>query len=151
MKKLLIVLSALAIMPACKKDEGTTTINLPIIPSNLVGVYKITAISFTVSGTSAPIDAFGLLPACFQDDTHEFTAANVYTNIDAGVTCTPPTPTTSSSYTFTGTTATFGGNNYTVESLTQTGTKVNMVVTRTGTHTFNGTTLNGTSRTTFSR
>lgn len=152
MKKLLIAISVLALMPACKKDEGSSTTNLTVNSTNITGVYKITSMTFTASGSTTAAEIFTIVtPACRQDDTHHFTAANTYFMTDAGVACTPSSTTTPSPYTISGSTSTFGGQTYTIESITQTGSTVKMVVSANGNYTTPLGPTAGLIRTTFTR
>lgn len=153
MKKLLIAFAILGMMPGCKKDEATSGgTTLPITAANIAGVYKITALTGTPTGTSTALDIFStVLSACQQDDTHEFTTTNNYIRTDAGTLCTPPSTLFTSAYTFSGTSLTYAGDTYTVESITQTGSKVVMIIFRTGSIVTPLGTTSGTVRTTLTR
>jgi hypothetical protein len=150
MKKLLFAIALMAMMPACKKEDAPATVDLTINSSNFVGTYKITAITFTTGSTVLDIYSSTLDP-CEKDDTHQFTAAGAYTMVDAGVTCTPPTATVTGPYTLTGSTITFNGETYTIESIKQTGSSVSVVIAQSDTYVFSGTTFNGTARLTLTR
>lgn len=125
MKKMLMVVAAGAMLyVACKKDENPEVVNLVLNKYNLEGKFKISDATFTLDGSTLAISVYDSIKACKRDNIHQFDTLMVYSEIDAGDSCTSPPMTMSGSYTLTGanpaspTNINFGGVNYLVEKLT---------------------------------
>lgn len=128
MKKIIATtLTALVLIIACKKEENATTGSLELTSTNLSGKYKITAATFTLSGSTIPYDFFNngtAYPVCEKDNIHTFTAsttttnAGIYNYADSGVYCTPPSSRTGTYSITPPNQLSFDGRAYLVESLT---------------------------------
>ncbi len=93
MKKIILpTLICLALFSGCKKENVTqpdpTVCGLS--KANLLGSYKITAISYKKNVETAPIDEFALYDECEKDDLTIFNANNTTTYSDIGMLCNPP-------------------------------------------------------------
>ena len=115
MKKALICLSFIVSIIGCKKDDPVNP-NLPVTLANIAGNYKMTDV--TIASTSSSVYST-FVPACERDDTYAFAASGAVIRTDAGAVCSPNTS-ASGTFSLTGSTITFLGNTYTVESLTNT-------------------------------
>ena len=94
MKSTLLLFSAfLLVLASCKKDgaddgggSGCTT-NV----ASVSGKYKITAMKYKQTPTSAEIDMFGALNDCEKDDLTILNSNGTLMLQDAGTTCSPTT------------------------------------------------------------
>lgn len=95
MKKLLFIFATAFVFIGCeKKDDDPVVPSLEVTTNNMVGVYKITAVTANQAGFS--VDVFNsYFDPCEKDDTYTLTATTSttggYNVTDAGTTCTPPT------------------------------------------------------------
>jgi hypothetical protein len=111
MKKILFIALIAASFASCKKSSSSTTANLDITVTNVVGNYKMTAA--TVSG----VDVFSAgVTACKKDDIYALTNVGAsgtynYSITEGATSCTPPTAAVNSTYTLDNTakTLTFNG------------------------------------------
>lgn len=71
---------------ACKKEKSSPA-GCDISVTGLAGSYKLTALQYKESATTAPIDYLTYLEECEQDDIMELKGNGTYTYHDAGTTC----------------------------------------------------------------
>ncbi len=133
MKKIFITLSVVAlVIAACKKNETSTEPTVPLTKANIAGTYKVTAATFTPSGSSVDFNIFddtSVYKTCKKDDLLIFDTTN-YRYSDVGTICNPNGSTTSSPYTLKlPDTLTYGGTSYKIESLTASQIKISSSVT----------------------
>lgn len=87
MKKIifLTIITSLLIT-ACKKDPTCTT-----NAASIAGAYKITAVTYKASASSAEIDYFNTLfsDPCDRDNVYTFQTNGTYQIKDAGIVCSP--------------------------------------------------------------
>ena len=92
MKKIILTsLICLALFSSCKKENVTPT-NPPVCglsKANLLGSYRITAISYKKNEATPDIDEFALYKECERDDLTIFNANNTTTYSDIGMLCNP--------------------------------------------------------------
>jgi hypothetical protein len=78
------------LITACKKptNDSLCTADVPSISA----AYKITAVTYKESASSAEIDYFNILfpDACERDDVYTFQTNGTYQIKDAGAVCSPP-------------------------------------------------------------
>ncbi|MCX6208929.1 MAG: hypothetical protein NTZ59_05365 [Bacteroidetes bacterium] len=101
MKKLILTFSIVTIIVACKKNEDNTAPSLPLTKSNIAGTYKVTAATFTPSGSPLAFNVFDDTTAykvCKKDDLLIFDTTN-YTYSDVGTICSPNGSVSPSPYT----------------------------------------------------
>ena len=87
MKKIIFLTLITALfITACKKDPSCTT-----NAASIAGAYKITAVTYKASASSAEIDYFNILfsDACDRDNVYTFQTNGTYQIKDAGVVCNP--------------------------------------------------------------
>ena len=89
MRKLIIILFAFSLFTSCKKDKDKTC---ALSVTAVAGNYKITAIRYKATPTSAETDYFNIFfsDPCERDDVFSFNANGTYILTDAGVRCSPP-------------------------------------------------------------
>ena len=89
MRKLIIILFAFSLFTSCNKDKDKTC---ALSVTAVAGNYKITAIRYKATPTSAETDYFNTFfpDACKRDDVISFNANGTYIFTDVGVRCTPP-------------------------------------------------------------
>ncbi len=91
MKKI-IFLSILNVLffTACKKPNVTPSCTTDA--ASIAGAYKITAVTYKATATSAEMDYFNTLypNACEKDDVYTFQTNGSYQIKDAGTVCSPP-------------------------------------------------------------
>jgi hypothetical protein len=89
--KQIIFLSILTVLffTACEKDDDTPSCTTNT--ASIAGPYKITAVTYKASASSAEMDYFNMLfpDACERDDVYTFQTNSTYQIKDAGVVCTP--------------------------------------------------------------
>lgn len=120
MKKIIIAsFAAVLLIMACKKDENTNTGNLTLSMDNLVGKYKVTAATATLTGTSLSGNIYDTaFKPCQKAAIHTFTASGVYTYSDM---CDTVPYSNSNAYTIVQPDQlNYGGKKYKVASLTTT-------------------------------
>jgi Lipocalin-like domain len=92
MNNLKITLTALAlstILFSCKKDK-TPDEDCSISIQNISGTYKLTAIKYKATSTSAEVDFLSLVSEeCTKDDELVLNANGTYNYRDVGLVCTP--------------------------------------------------------------
>lgn len=90
MKKI-IFLSILTVLffTACKKPNVTPSCTTDA--ASIAGAYKITAVTYKATATSAEMDYFNTLypNACDKDDVYTFQTNGSYQIKDAGTVCSP--------------------------------------------------------------
>ena len=87
MKKIIFLTLITALfITACKKDPSCTT-----NAASISGAYKITAVTYKASASSAEIDYFNTLfpDACDRDNVYTFQTNSTYQIKDAGAVCSP--------------------------------------------------------------
>ena len=87
MKKIIFLTLITALfITACKKDPSCTT-----NAASIAGAYKITAVTYKASASSAEIDYFNTLfpDACDRDNVYTFQTNSTYQIKDAGAVCSP--------------------------------------------------------------
>ena len=87
MKKIIFLTLITALfITACKKDPSCTT-----NAASIAGAYKITAVTYKASASSAEIDYFNILfpDACDRDNIYTFQTNSTYQIKDAGTICSP--------------------------------------------------------------
>ena len=89
MKKILLYSLVICLFISCKKDKDN---NCTLSMSAAAGTYRITAVKYKQTPTSAEQDYYNVLftDACEKDDTYNFNANGTYIFTDAGVKCAPP-------------------------------------------------------------
>lgn len=151
MKKIIIAVTIITVIAACKKnDDNNTPTNLTVTKANIAGTYKVTAATFTPNGTTVDVDVFsdtGVYKTCKKDDLLKFDTASFYTYTDAGIVCSPNGSTAPSIYSLSANTLTYAGKDYTVASLTT----AQLIITRTDSIPFNGSYIKGNGKLTLSR
>ena len=106
MKKLFVISSALLMFASCKKNDDASA-QLEVTMANVAGLYKITG-DITVEGavtydnfnggaTGAPSYPSDY-DVCEKDDTYNFIVSGTVTKAEGATSCTPPSPSVSSSY-----------------------------------------------------
>lgn len=73
---------------SCKKDNSNKDCSLS--EANLVGTYKISAVTYKESASSPVVDAMSLVDSCSRDDIQTYKSDHTYIYIDAGLKCDPP-------------------------------------------------------------
>lgn len=112
MKRILaLVVTSVILFSSCKKDDPTCDLNT----ASVTGSYRIGAIKYKQTSTSAEIDVLASFPACQKDDILIFGPSNVFTYQDAGMACSP-SGTFSDTWTVSGNTLTYDGDTYNVGS-----------------------------------
>lgn len=82
---LFLVLTVL--LTNCNKKNDTASCTLS--STSIIGRYKVTSITIK-NNSNPPVESINTIYApCQQDDIHEFKATNMYSFIDAGVSCSP--------------------------------------------------------------
>ena len=114
MKKILLYSLVISLFISCKKDkDGNCTLSV----SAAAGTYRITAVKYKQTPTSAEQDYYNTLftDPCEKDDTYNFNANGTYIFTDAGVKCAPPGDFTGT-WSLSGNTITIDGDPGNVES-----------------------------------
>ncbi len=130
MKKVLFILLSAFTLISCKKDKDETACTSTA--ASIAGAYKITAVTYKASATSAEMDYFTLVfpDACERDDVLSLNINGTYMLTDAGIVCSPPN-TDNGNWSISGNTMTIDGDPSSIESyncqtliLIQTGVQV---------------------------
>ena len=88
MKKTILSLFVLTtVLVSCKKSDSPSSCDFNA--TNLVGTYKLTALTYKANTASPTVDEFATYSACEKDDLTIFNANNTTTYTDAGVVCSP--------------------------------------------------------------
>jgi len=90
MQKFFIFLITSATLLSCSKNKtiNNTTNNCPLTIVNIVGSYKITAVTFQYNPQSTIQDTYATWPACKQDDIWSFNSDSLMAFTD-NINCTP--------------------------------------------------------------
>ena len=86
MKKILLLLALSASFAACKKSGGSCSLSA----AAMVGDWKLTAINYKATPTSAEVNIFNddsWYNACDRDNIFRFRADNTYSFVDTGIVC----------------------------------------------------------------
>ncbi|MEO7265913.1 MAG: lipocalin family protein [Ferruginibacter sp.] len=130
MKKVFFILLSVFTLVSCKKDKGETA--CMATAASIAGSYRITAITYKASATSAEMNYYNLVfpDACERDDILSLNINGTYIMIDAGIVCSPPN-TDNGNWSISGNTLIIDGDPSTIESyncqtliLIQTGVQV---------------------------
>ena len=114
MKKLALSSLFIALLlTACKNDDDDVACQLS--SSSIVGTYKITAITYKPTPTSADVDIYATLDACEKDDLLVLNDNGIMNYQDAGTVCSP-SGSYSGSWSLTGNSITIDGDPGTVSS-----------------------------------
>lgn len=116
MKKLFILIMLASVMVSCKKSsDSDPTCNADM--AGVSGTHKITAVSYKLNSGATAVDYYNLLftDACERDDLFVLNANGTFNYTDAGVVCVP-TGNYAGSWNLTGSTFTFDGDVYTLQS-----------------------------------
>ena len=114
MKKIFsIVLIAVLFATACDKKDNPCMTSV----ASLSGTYKITAVTYKTSPSSAEIDYFNILfpDACERDDLYTFQTNGTYQIKDAGTICSPSGD-DNGTWSFSGSTIVIDGDPTTLEN-----------------------------------
>lgn len=134
---------------SCKKNSDNSS-QLTLNSTNLADTYKITAATFTLTGSSSEIDVLSdttLLKNCQKDDYYIFDVTDTFTHKDTGMVCNPA-DNYKVKYTITQPNIlNYNNTNYTVSNLTST----NLVISKQDSFKFSGTTISGTAKLTLTR
>lgn len=90
MKKIIfLTLHTVLFFTACKKPNATPSCSTDA--ASIAGAYKITAVTYKATATSAEMDYFNTLfpNACERDDVYTFQTNGSYQIKDAGTVCSP--------------------------------------------------------------
>ena len=87
MKKTTLIILAVLFLFSCKKDK----VNCTTTTASVSGSYKITAVTYKSSASSAETDYLPVLfpDACERDDIITFSANGTYQFADVGIVCSP--------------------------------------------------------------
>jgi len=86
-KQLLVVVMAVSLATACKKPQDETTCT--VSTASLSGTYRLTALKYAMTPTSAEQDYMSLRENCERDDEIELKANGTYEYRDMGTSCSP--------------------------------------------------------------
>ncbi len=87
-KKLIgIALLFFTTIQSCKKEKSAAPCNRNV--AGLTGKYKLSALEYKMTATSASTDYLPLMDACEKDDIIELKADGSWIYTDAGTICTP--------------------------------------------------------------
>jgi hypothetical protein len=114
MKKNLLLLSILTlVLVSCDKDDDDGDCATTV--ATVSGTYKITAMKYKQTPSSAEVDFFATLDNCEKDDLTILNANGTFSIQDAGTICSPTTS-YSSTWSLSGNTITIDGETGTIES-----------------------------------
>lgn len=74
---------------SCKKEKSNDQPACAVNVANISGAYKLTALQYKASATSAPVDYYAYTEDCEKDDILTFKSDGTYDYNDAGTACTP--------------------------------------------------------------
>jgi hypothetical protein len=87
-KCILIAFSTSCLFFSCKKEKSDSR-GCSINMTNLSGAYKLTALQYKSTATSAALDYMAFMDDCEKDDIIILNSNGVYDYKDAGTVCTP--------------------------------------------------------------
>ncbi len=88
-KTLLPFFLILLVTASCQKEKENTVDPCPKTMAGIAGTYKLTALKYKASASSAEQDYFLFRDACENDDIISLGANGTYTYQDAGMVCSP--------------------------------------------------------------
>jgi len=91
MKKIVFIALSLVIFISCSKDDNNKPATCTTSMANIAGNYKITAVTYKASASSAEADYMNILfpDACDRDNVYTFKTDGTYQIADAGQVCSP--------------------------------------------------------------